>query len=519
MIIVVSIGVALLMPAVAREPEGDALFEAFLEAVAHMEHDESLYVFNVVGGGFLHSFNEDTPSRSLFDRYMARFVLATGGTEEEWLDMSPFERWVMWTTYLEVHELLARGRFSEIFGTFSSFSQRTWDLSRVGLGGRHDEQSPEAWEALYNLMYWQYNFLIENGMPYNFFAGTSAPPTLFNLVRNRPTVPETGFTEAELEEIEAVIEELVASGELDAPRRPAQVDRERPHREDESTEPSFPWALLLAVAIIAVVIVVVVIAVRRVKLDTTLKMIVGGVLGGCSGVLFFALMFADGAYAVDDAEFLLHQDNVAYYYQDLVVEESYDEYESVYETIVDVTVEDYPVVYEYAYVSTSQPGAEYSYDNVDDAMPMVARVSSAVDIVGGILMQVFEHSAEGIADAIADILAEDVVHDAPPSPPTPSPPAQTQAPRQAPRPAQRPPTQPQAPAVPDSPPPSPPPPVPQGCQDPRHGQGGIRALSTQVDEFNRPVRETFQYFCGCRFDRVHERNIYGRIIRTITVPN
>ncbi|MCL2391608.1 MAG: serine/threonine protein kinase [Oscillospiraceae bacterium] len=58
--------------------------------------------------------------------------------------------------------------------------------------------------------------------------------------------------------------------------------------------------------------------------------------------------------------------------------------------------------------------------------------------------------------------------------------------------------------------------TPQGCQDSRHGQGAVRPLSRRYDERNLVVSETFQYFCGCKFDRIFERNASGAIIRTFT---
>jgi len=58
--------------------------------------------------------------------------------------------------------------------------------------------------------------------------------------------------------------------------------------------------------------------------------------------------------------------------------------------------------------------------------------------------------------------------------------------------------------------------IPVGCQDPRHGEGGLAPMAgSQVfDEANRVIRETRLYFCGCAFYRFYERHpATGQITR------
>jgi len=64
------------------------------------------------------------------------------------------------------------------------------------------------------------------------------------------------------------------------------------------------------------------------------------------------------------------------------------------------------------------------------------------------------------------------------------------------------------------PPPAETPVTPQGCQDSRHGQGSLRPISREYNDRNMVIRETFQYFCGCRYDRIYVRNEAGAITGT-----
>ena len=697
--LIVSAGLALMLPAAATEPEGDALFQAFLDAVAHMEHDEALHGTRV-GIDFFEVFTEGSPGLA-FARRGERFVLAMGGTEEEWLNMSPFDRWVMWYSYLVVHDILARGQFSRFFDTYNAFRGSAHSPAHHSALHRIN---PEGWEALDALMYWQYNFILETGMPYNFFTRTAAPANLVDFGQNRqPEQPEIAFTDYELEEIEALIEETLEGTALEyehyAPAAPSVEVVE----DDESS--SFPWAILIVIVIVAGGVAALII--WRHSLSTVFKVVIGVALGFVcgGGIMFLAFAGTEDVHAKDNAEVLLYQ-NCEAYYDDVEVGASYADIENLLEidsepshrqyddrdrliqdALVDengdvigmvfflydengnlvqiteanvvensttltiynddgsfsrlVTVEgvgrggsSFASQYNSQGTRESSVDAEYdmqgvelfrietTYDYRGNASELFVRelfsdeagafqVSARFEIVDGedILTQLNEYGANNIltqqTDFTAGVMSQTLVFDEfsnvvarkefdehenisrrtenefsecgakllvvqefdsggvntsrteleysengsavrrvvyeldgvgevanrrvyhmadgqwtydAPTPlapaPTPSTPAQ-QAPRPAPRPMPSPAAQVQPPVV----SPEPEPVLQQGCQDSRHGQGGIRATETQLDEFNRPTRETFQYFCGCRFDRVHERNAYGRIIRTTTVPH
>lgn len=138
--------------------EADAVWNAFLEAVAPVETDsEYASILKIV---------KNTASSCA--KYYAK---ATGGAAEDYLGMPAFEQFLWYATYVLPVNGIKGGDYDFYCG-----SETAWISNTVGVphGWLKSFGSVEMLEAYEALMLWDYHYFLENGTAYNFMAGKSS---------------------------------------------------------------------------------------------------------------------------------------------------------------------------------------------------------------------------------------------------------------------------------------------------------------------------------------------------------
>jgi len=137
--------------------EAAEVYGQFYNAVKHIENNpqwERFYKFY----GTLYE-----------DRHADRYVAYTGGTREEWLSKSPFERFIWYETYLHFMHIIYQGNYNFYFGSENNFLNNVCNIMTSALRSYGGMDAPEI-EAYKEMMLWQYNYFLENGAVYNFIT-------------------------------------------------------------------------------------------------------------------------------------------------------------------------------------------------------------------------------------------------------------------------------------------------------------------------------------------------------------
>jgi len=182
--------------------EGYELWEAFINAVEHMDGDSAYDWFFMTYG----RAHESTLSE-LYERF-------TDGSIEDWIEFSLFERFLWYETYIRALNHLHSGNYDMFFGSENNFRQRSLRSVLDSLP-RYNAEGAEAYE---NLMMWQYRYITANSSVYNFLTGMShrdSSPANSDFdpiaASNERAAEEERLIEQELLEIE---EELIPLGAM-----------------------------------------------------------------------------------------------------------------------------------------------------------------------------------------------------------------------------------------------------------------------------------------------------------------
>lgn len=150
-------------PGTSTAPEGaEEVFQALLGATAFMEDDEA-WAESFLGYYDLNMYIE------LYGERYTSYV--SGGTQEEWEAMSLYERFVWAESYLRFAYASASGHFDEYYGSEENFEESVTSLVTVRMELQEGYEEVEA--AYLALADWQWAYVLENGVPYNFLNGTT----------------------------------------------------------------------------------------------------------------------------------------------------------------------------------------------------------------------------------------------------------------------------------------------------------------------------------------------------------
>ena len=144
-------------PELAGEPVGDELFLRFLEEMEPFVDEESNSALYSTTRGYIDSNGE-------------HYVEYTGGTMEEWYDMSTFERYVWYYTYVFVVHNYVKFEYDFNFGSKDNYFNT---VASFGVHGLSLWGSDQALDAYKDLMTWQYEYVVANADVYNFFTKQS----------------------------------------------------------------------------------------------------------------------------------------------------------------------------------------------------------------------------------------------------------------------------------------------------------------------------------------------------------
>ena len=171
------------------DSEAEEIYQSFLSAVSPVADNEEWYSALLIHYEW---FGEST-----YAKWYADYV--DGGTEEDFLSMSLFDRFVWTETYLSYANGLSN--YSWYYGSKENYDSHMTS-SVVGMieNGPDYEAVKDAYLALAE---WQYNYVLANGYPYNFINGQ----TYLDEVGE---VPETIATEKAAEQEQEELEEAAA---------------------------------------------------------------------------------------------------------------------------------------------------------------------------------------------------------------------------------------------------------------------------------------------------------------------
>lgn len=142
----------------AIREEASAEFEMFLAAVEHTDgNDEWSEFFRTY--------------RVYVETHGKQYEQYCNGTVEEWNDMSEYDRFLWYETYLRVVVYMHLGNHDRFFSSEKNFIDNTIFnaynlLQRFEKFGNGTES-----EAYKTLMLWQYDYIKEYGTVYNFITG------------------------------------------------------------------------------------------------------------------------------------------------------------------------------------------------------------------------------------------------------------------------------------------------------------------------------------------------------------
>lgn len=171
----------------------DEVYNAFLEATAFIAEDTA-WQSNVLA------------EYSLFENRYATWYASyvENGTEKDFLSMSLYDRFVWGETYLMFAWAVNTGTFSEYFGSEEVFANRITDnlVNRIQ-NARDLTNGQQVIDAYLALADWQYNYVKESGVPFNFVNNRS-------YLEEIGEMPETSEeTKTDEEELSEAAEELL----------------------------------------------------------------------------------------------------------------------------------------------------------------------------------------------------------------------------------------------------------------------------------------------------------------------
>ncbi len=175
---------------VIKNEEAEEVYQNFLSAVSYIADSDEWYSALLIQYEW---FGEAS-----YAPWYAEYV--AGGTEEEFLSMSLFDRFVWAETYLRYAWAVGTGSYSTCFGSKENFESHITNNMVNMINNATDYEAVE--EAYLTLAEWQYNYVTENGFPFNFVNNRSyldEGGTLPDSVAR--TESETNSDDAELAEI------------------------------------------------------------------------------------------------------------------------------------------------------------------------------------------------------------------------------------------------------------------------------------------------------------------------------
>ena len=141
--------------------EADDMFNTFMSTIQFIKNDEKWK-------NFLESYELYADSGAVSNS--EEYVKATGGKKEDYLNMSSFDKFVYYETYIRMAQYLSFSDWERYYSSKENFDRNvigpTVDYMKITEG-----DSTVVADAYQKLMEWQYQYIQKNKSPYNFIAG------------------------------------------------------------------------------------------------------------------------------------------------------------------------------------------------------------------------------------------------------------------------------------------------------------------------------------------------------------
>lgn len=146
----------------------DKVFQQFLDSVSFIENDET---WNAYGTGYLGILFSDNAVDMAED-----FVkVVKNSTEEDYFNMSQYERFIYYESYVRIQKYINLGNWERYFSTKEAFNQRiTSPVVKIMNATEHNatgSDSHKVSDAYLKLMDWQYNYVQEHKAAFDFITG------------------------------------------------------------------------------------------------------------------------------------------------------------------------------------------------------------------------------------------------------------------------------------------------------------------------------------------------------------
>lgn len=148
-----------------KNAEAEAVFKEFLDAVGFIATEPT---WNGEVGTFLHYYSIYANSEHGDGENYAKCV--SGGTKEDYLAMSMFDRFLWMETYVYLASAIMDGNRSYYLDSKETYKSRLTDCVVSRMTGT-DAETVKA--AYLKLMDWQYDYIMAHGVPFNFINNSS----------------------------------------------------------------------------------------------------------------------------------------------------------------------------------------------------------------------------------------------------------------------------------------------------------------------------------------------------------
>ena len=147
----------------SKTQSADEVFQEFLDSVSFIENDE---VWNDFGNGYLGFFNDGAITRA--DDFVA---VVENATEEDWFNMSQYDRFVYYESYVRIQKYINLGNWEKYFSSKEAFHNEITSLVVDLMNGTEEGDSTVVSDAYLKLMDWQYDYVQEHKAAFDFITG------------------------------------------------------------------------------------------------------------------------------------------------------------------------------------------------------------------------------------------------------------------------------------------------------------------------------------------------------------
>ena len=147
----------------SKNQSADEAFQEFLDKVSFTENDET---WNDFATGYLGLFNDEAQSRA--DDFVN---VVKNATEEDWFNMSQYDRFVYYESYVRIQKYINLGNWEKYFSSKEAFHNKITSPVVELMNGTEKGDSTVVSDAYLKLMDWQYDYVQEHKAALDFITG------------------------------------------------------------------------------------------------------------------------------------------------------------------------------------------------------------------------------------------------------------------------------------------------------------------------------------------------------------